>query len=216
MTKYAMYTTSPPDHTQFLLEVLAMYFSDLKQRTITDATSCIGGNARMFVGKFQLVNTVDISKLHTDILVHNFGVLELGKMGAFNVYTDNYLSVYDGIKQDIIFIDAPWGGVEYRSKKDNALYLNDNAGVATSLCDLIQRELFLHAAIIVIKVPKTYNPTRLYKMGMYKYINVIRIMNGPFNVTYNMIVLSHIQPQCRVPTHRILSSVNYKSVMERL
>lgn len=211
ITRYAMYTTSLPDHTEFLLDVLKLYFVDLRQLTITDATSCIGGNARMFVGQFDNVNIVDISKLHIDILRHNFNVLEL--KGNYRVYKDNYLNICTMLDQDIIFLDVPWGGVDYKLYKCRQLFLLDKDRKPVFLQDLIEQKLYLHTKMIVVKVPKTYDISIFYEMGVFKSVKTINVMRAPGRLIYSMVILSHIQPSRIIPTKRILSSVNYRDIM---
>jgi hypothetical protein len=217
LTRYSMYATSLPDHTEFLLDVLALYFSDLKQLIITDATACIGGNARMFIGKFRYVNIVDISKLHIDILKHNFKVLGLNSnVGDFRIYNKNYLSIGASLKQDIIFLDVPWGGVDYRLHSNKELFLFDSNKEPVGLSDLINKKLYLHAKMIVVKVPNTYDISVFRKMGIFKSVNTINVMSRPNKIIYSMVILSHIDPKKNVPKNRILSSVNYRSVMEMI
>jgi len=217
LTRYAMYATSLPDHTEFLLEVLEMYFSDLKQLIITDATACIGGNARMFVGKFRHVNIVDISKIHIDILKNNFKVLGLNNAAnTFSIYNKNYLSIGASLKQDIIFLDVPWGGVDYRLQKNKQLFLFDSNNEAVCLSDLIHKKLYLHAKIVVVKVPNTYDISIFENSGIFKSVETINVTNRSNKIIYSMVILSHIYPNKSVPKRRVLSSVNYKAVMEMI
>jgi hypothetical protein len=217
LTRYSMYATSLPDHTEFLLEVLKMYFSDLKQLIITDATACIGGNARMFVGKFRHVNIVDISKIHIDILKNNFKVLGLNRMAStFSIYNNNYLSIGASLKQDIVFLDVPWGGVDYRLQKNKDLFLFDSKNNPVSLSDLIHEKLYSHAKMVIIKVPNTYDISIFEKAGVFKSVKTINVMNRSKKIIYSMVILSHVYPNKNIPKSRVLSGVNYKAVMEMI
>jgi hypothetical protein len=215
LTRYAMYATSLPDHTEFLLDVLKCYFKNLRDLTVTDATACIGGNSRIFVGKFKHTNIVDISKLHIDILKHNFEVLGLGRVGGYTIINKNYLTVGPGLKQDIIFVDAPWGGVDYKIQNNKSLYLKDEDGKTVDINDLIRDTLHNEAKMIVLKVPKTYDTSAFDGAGLFKYIKTVNVLNRGGWITYSMVILSNVEPFKDVPESRVLSSVNYRAVLNR-
>ena len=59
------------------------------------------------------------------------------------------INIYNKINQDIVFIDAPWGGVNYKYKKTIKLYLSQKCIV--KLSNLIKSKL------VVLKVPINYN-----------------------------------------------------------
>lgn len=213
MSRYSLYATSLADHTLFLLDVLRVYFGDLSKLTITDATSCIGGNARMFVGKFKHVNIVDVSKLHIDILRNNFAVLDIS--GSHTIYNENYLNVGAQLKQDIIFIDVPWGGINYRDMGDDDMFLLDDEGKKVCLRRMIMARLYLCAKMIVVKVPASYNVAQLKGIG-FASVKVINVMKSVDKINYKMILLSHVFPMAMVPNKKMLSTVNYKVVFDMM
>jgi hypothetical protein len=215
LTRYSMYATSLPDHTEFLLDVLKCYFTDLRNLVVTDATACIGGNSRIFVGKFKHVNIIDISKLHIDILKHNFKILGIDKIGGFTIINDNYLTIGPCLKQDIIFIDAPWGGVDYKLQNNKSLYLKDMYGKTVDINDLIIYTLHDKAKMIVLKVPKTYDTTVFDELSLFKSIKVVNVLNRGGWLTYSMVILSNVEPFKEVLESRVLSSVNYRAILNK-
>jgi 16S rRNA G966 N2-methylase RsmD len=89
--------------------------------TITDMTSCVGGNVISFSRFFKKVNAIEIDPLRFDMLKHNTETV----VGATNVNFINgnavelLLGQDDGtapqqFQQDILFMDPPWGGVDYK------------------------------------------------------------------------------------------------------
>lgn len=113
---------------------------------ITDATSCIGGNSYFFAKVFKLVNCVEINENVSEILKSN-----LKRFCNTNIYRCSFNTIKFMLKQDIIFIDPPWGGSIYKTKKKIDLYL-DNINVL----DIIDT-LYNYTRIVVIKVPNNFN-----------------------------------------------------------
>ena len=57
-------------------------------------------------------------------------------------YNDSFISLIDKIKQDIIFIDPPWGGPNYKEIKKLRIELpiNDNKQIGTEKDNLMEDE----------------------------------------------------------------------------
>lgn len=215
MTYYSMYATSLADHTQYMLENIERYFPNLSKLSITDGTACIGGNARMFVGVFNRVNLVDISKIHMDILLHNFRVLGLSNRSDVNIVMGNYLNVATQLSQDIIFLDPPWGGVNYYTKKNGALYFLDDNGEKVLIHKWINTVLYKCAKMIVLKVPKYYSTRAFIDMSKFKCVEVIHVMKDNTRISYKMVIMSHVMPNSRIISkHRLLSTVDYRSILK--
>ncbi|MBA42501.1 MAG: hypothetical protein CMF62_00640 [Magnetococcales bacterium] len=120
--------------------------------TITDATANVGGNTISFAKYFNKVNSVELENLHCDILKHNLKAYELEN--KVNIFCDDYLKTYPSLTQDVIFIDAPWGGVNYKKKEVVDLYLGDYV-----LGKLVTK-IASSTKYIVLKVPKNFNFNR--------------------------------------------------------
>lgn len=116
--------------------------------TITDGTACVGGNTHSFCGFFKNVNGVEIDPLRFQYLCHNLRILEVKNA---LIYHGNFMDICKLIKQDMIFIDPPWGGPNYKSKILIELYLS-NIELST-VCRLISK----YTKYIAIKVPVNFN-----------------------------------------------------------
>jgi 16S rRNA G966 N2-methylase RsmD len=121
--------------------------------TITDATANVGGNSMSFAKFFKKVNSVEIEKVHCDILKNNLEIYNLDH--KTKIYCDNYLEIYKTIDQDVIFIDAPWGGVNYKKKELVDLYLGKK-----SIGEIVNM-IYDKCKLIVLKVPKNFNFKKL-------------------------------------------------------
>jgi ubiquinone/menaquinone biosynthesis C-methylase UbiE len=134
--------------------IIKSYFD--KDITITDATANNGGNTIIFGFMFEKVNSVEINKKEYDILVNNIKVYKLKNITTYN---DDYLNIYDTLKQDVIFIDPPWGGPRYKNKKGLNLFLSGK-----NLINVID---MLTSKIVVLKVPFNFNFEGLFKYGRF-------------------------------------------------
>jgi 16S rRNA G966 N2-methylase RsmD len=116
--------------------------------SITDATACIGGTALAFSKEFAYVNAIELNDVRFKYLVHN-----LHELHAVNVncIRGDSLEECTKLDQQVIFIDPPWGGPEYKNK----------TRVSLSMCNVslssICHTLYNHTAYIVIKVPTNFD-----------------------------------------------------------
>tara|TARA_B100000287_G_C20664120_1_gene791166 strand:+ start:2509 stop:2877 length:369 start_codon:yes stop_codon:yes gene_type:complete len=67
------------------------------------------------------------------------------------IYNCSYNTIKFLLKQDVIFMDPPWGGLNYKNSKEVNLYL-DNINVL----DIVD-ELYNFCSIIFLKIPNNYN-----------------------------------------------------------
>ena len=120
--------TRPYESAQiiYLIENFIRYIEqndiELSTKIITDATACMGGDLIRFSKYFRMVNGIEIIEENFDLLVEN-----CKRFGCFNVnlFCQNYLEIFDKLKQDVIYIDPKWGGIDYKNKDSIVLKLND-------------------------------------------------------------------------------------------
>lgn len=150
------YITIPHDSeriVQFITKKLEKY-KPAKDITIIDSTACVGGDTITFCHNFGKVIPIEIDKKRYDCLLHNLKVYNIN-----NAYTEgcngNCLDIIPNIKVDVevIFVDPPWGGKEYK--------LHDKLDLQLGDMDLDQVvKLFFKTTtvkLIVLKLPKNYN-----------------------------------------------------------
>jgi len=148
------YSISLPDKAQIITNLIAKYMntSDL---VITDAMACVGGDTLTFSKTFTKINACEIDKTRFEYLKHNMEVFECKNINYIN---DNYLNIYDKISQDVIYIDPPWGGPEYKKKDKMRIKFNDETKLE-DLCDrIVEKKL---CKLLVLKLPYNYDLTDL-------------------------------------------------------
>ena len=89
---------------------------------ITDATACMGGDFIKFSRHFKIVNGIEIDPSNFKLLVENCKIFNCNNI---NLFCQDYLEIYDKLKQDIIYLDPPWGGIGYKTKEIICLKMGD-------------------------------------------------------------------------------------------
>jgi predicted RNA methylase len=116
-----MSMTTQRDSKQILTIIEDLFPS--KKFVITDATANVGGDTINFAlsSKVKKVNSFEINPTTFEILEHNVEVYNLTK--KIRLELGNYCDKWKSVKQDIVYIDAPWGGKGYKSYKLVTLFL---------------------------------------------------------------------------------------------
>lgn len=141
--------------------------------TITDMTSCVGGNVISFLQYFNHVNAIELDIERFKMLQNNVN-LACNK-GKAHFYQGNGIDIVKTLSQDIIFVDPPWGGLNYKEKEKVSLFLSDDSGKEYNLGDLVI-ELLKYSKYFAIKVPKNFDIDefkKIIKKGKRKVIKSI-------------------------------------------
>lgn len=124
-----------------------------KSSTITNATSCVGGNTWSFSKHFDRVVAIERDPTRFKYLVHNMNVL-----GAKNVHIINGDAIsillsppQQKQKLSMVFMDPPWGGPDYKKFAKLSLFLSGEP-----LSNFINR-LAKISKYIALKVPVNFD-----------------------------------------------------------
>lgn len=124
---------------------------------ITDGTSGIGGNVISFCNNFKFVNAVELSSVHCSVLENNVKTVYNNK--NVNIVCNDYTKIYSKLVQDVVFLDPPWGGPDYKKYDELDLYLGEH-----NLAKFVGL-LKPYAKMVVIKVPHNFNIKKLVDYG---------------------------------------------------
>lgn len=146
-------TASKADETEAACDTVTDMASIAAKRikyplTVTDGTACVGGNVLSFCDYFTHVNAVECDLTRFEMLQHNLAVLD--KTNAVCLHA-SYLDVMYSLHQDVVFIDPPWGGPEYKDLDQVDLFLD---GIPL---DEICERLRGHTKCVVLKVPTNFD-----------------------------------------------------------
>lgn len=117
-------------------------------QSITDATACIGGNTFSFSKFFKQVQAIEIDYIRYQYLVYNMEVLEANNITCH--HGDLMIECHRMINE-LIFLDPPWGGPEYKTKDKIDLFLSEIE--LSEVCDHIKHS----TKYIALKVPVNFN-----------------------------------------------------------
>ena len=116
--------------------------------TITDGTGNNGSDTIYLALHFKHVNSIEKSPKEFEVLTNNVNTYKLKNVSLFN---NSSLEIIPTLQQDIVYIDAPWGGVNYKQHKQVRLYM-DNQEISQ-----IYKNNKQYAKLFIFKVPRNYD-----------------------------------------------------------
>ena len=169
VTKEGSYSITGKDDGLKLLSIIkSIVKEDIKNLSITDLTGNIGGDTIMFGLNFKTVYSIELDKENFEALQNNVSIFGLTNVKLFN--GDSTKIFYEMDKKsnwytDVLYIDPPWGGPDYKNKENLNLYLGDKR-LDIYLASLIKN---VNIKYIFLKLPRNYNWKALYKI--FGYVN---------------------------------------------
>lgn len=159
-----LYSLSHKEDAEQLSLLMKDKYGDIK---ILDGTAGVGGNSISFGHYFT--NVISIEK---NIERYNFLVENLNSFNLKNKVINGSLIDYLNEDYDLIFIDPPWGGPNYKYEKELSLSL-DNIKLKNMVLTLKDSN-----KIIVLKLPFNYNLNEFSTLNyqIYKIKNYLIII----------------------------------------
>ena len=133
---------------------------DVNNISITDATAGVGGNTLSFGMNFKTVNAIELDEIRYEYLVNNINIYDLKNI---NTYSDDCRVILPTlINQNVVFIDPPWGGKDYKSFKK--LRLNLSSTSIEDLCNNLMdpKKNISCPELILLKLPTNYDVEFLF------------------------------------------------------
>jgi len=127
----------------------------LESKSITDSTACNGGDTINFALKFKSVKAIEIQKENFEILKHNVIQYNLKNIELFHGDCTKLLNW----KSDVIYIDPPWGGPNYKIHENLDLFIGQKR-MDLWIEELLQKDI--RPNYFIIKVPQNFNFSRLF------------------------------------------------------
>jgi len=147
-----------------LLEIIRKEIKTTKDKIITDLTGCVGGDTILFGLNFKKVYSIEYNDNNYKALENNVKVYNLENV---RLHHGDSTKIYNWIT-DVLYLDPPWGGINYKENEKIDLYLGD-VRVDIFIREILEREN--RPKYIFIKLPRNYNFGRLYKFkNRYKKI----------------------------------------------
>jgi hypothetical protein len=211
-TDVSLYSSADVSHSLKTADLISKYY-DISNKTLTEASTCIGGNSWAFANKVKNINLIEIDKNNFKALKHNMSVVfqkdpvnneleyEDGKIMRF--FNDNYIKMRLG--GDIIFYDPPWGGVDYKNEPQVGYSYN---GKFYTVEDMAKKSFYdVPPELIVFRIPMS---TDILDTD-YKYKTTVVFNDLYEKPIYKLIFLSDIKGG-DLPDSVKLKRINYKKI----
>ena len=147
--------------TQIIVKHLKQIKIDCINAIITDATAGVGGNTLSFAKNFKHVHAIEIDKQRSEYLKNNIDIYKFKNVSIYNNDCMNLL--FNFTDHNVVFIDPPWGGKNYKTYDNLTLKINDIT--IESLCNILltHEKSKKNPELVVLKLPINYDIKFLYK-----------------------------------------------------
>ena len=181
ITDEGLYSVSKPKVSEEIINYILLK-TDKKNITILDATGNVGGDSITFglSNKVKKVITTELNPENFKCLMNNIKVYKLEK--KIEIYNVDFIKFYKILKKkvDVIYIDPPWGGPDYKKKSKINLFLS-NISIGKIVNDIIKQKVTDN---IFIKIPFNFNITKfLFETGL-KNLDLYSISNSSVYIIY--------------------------------
>ena len=164
----------------FDLKKIIQKFIDTSDLNIMDATSNIGGDTLSFSTYFKDVHSFEINPIYFNILENNISIYKKDNIFTYNESCVNVLDndfLHDH-SIDVVYIDPPWGGNNYKLFDNIRLYLSPTISLEYFIVSLFSKNI----KMVIIKIPLNYDTIFLKNICEHEHI----IVN--FHILYKMII----------------------------
>ncbi len=150
---------TPPKEAKLIaskaLEHIKKYKSSIDDVTVVDATACMGGDTIALCELFSNVIAIEIDSERFENLNNNLAQYNYRNVQTINGNSLHVLPTLFNI--DIIVLDVPWGGKDYKSKK-NLRLMFDNLELEDFILRCFSNSFAAYQPkIIISKMPKNYD-----------------------------------------------------------
>ena len=183
VTEEGKYSYTKQKDGERTIQFLKRYISSLHTRSILDGTGNIGGDTILFGLNFHTVNSIELDPDNFKALTHN---VNLYKLKNVHLHEGDTTVLYKEYPSDILYLDPPWGGPDYKDKKELDLWIGSHR-VDVFLRDSVLSPREGKPQWIVLKVPFNYKWDRLEMLEGIESMHMLSIRN------YRIVVMK-VQP----------------------
>jgi len=163
MTTEGIYSVSGKEGAEYIRDIIYNNMGMNKNITITDGTGNNGSDTLMLAKYFKQINSIELNQTNYEVLKHNIDVYGYKNINLIN---GNTIEKLNELTQDVLLIDAPWGGKLYFKNPQLKLYLDN-----LELSDIYNQ--FKHKTkLFIVKVPFNYNINNLLSATLIDKIKI--------------------------------------------
>lgn len=182
LTEEGQYSVTRRRDADRIISILKAVLKDTKSKSITDATGCVGGDTIHFGINFQKVDSIEINLKNFEALQNNVSVYDLKNV---SLHLGDAISIFNW-KTDVLYIDPPWGGPNYKDVPNLDLYMSSRR-IDEWLEEILLRKN--RPKYIVLKLPHNFNFVRFNFLSNVDFIKPYRIRS------YVLIVITVHMPK---------------------
>ena len=168
LTEEGKYSVTRRRDADRIISLIKTVLRDTKMRSITDATGCVGGDTIHFGLHFQNVDSIELNQTNFEALQNNVQVYGLTNV---SLHLGDATKLFNW-KTDVLYIDPPWGGPNYKESKNLDLYMSSKR-IDEWLEEILLRKN--RPSYIVLKLPQNYNFTRFNFLSNVDFIKPYRV-----------------------------------------
>jgi hypothetical protein len=168
LTKEGEYSVTKKKDAERIIKIMRNVVGDLKSKTITDATGCVGGDTINFALNYNTVHSIEINPENFKALENNVQTYSLKNVFMYN---GNAIEIFNW-NCNVLYVDPPWGGPDYKTKKNLDLYMSSKR------IDVWFEEILLKKMrpnYIIVKLPQNFNFRRFNFLSNVEHIKPYRI-----------------------------------------
>jgi predicted RNA methylase len=168
LTEEGLYSITRRRDADRIIQIMKNTVGDLKTKTITDATGCVGGDTLHFANAFQFVHTIELNEQNFEALRNN---VEMFKFENIALHNGDATKLFNW-KSDVLYVDPPWGGPNYKEQQSLDLFLS------TVRLDTWLEQVLLRKSrpnYIFLKLPYNYNFARLNFLSNIEHIKPYKV-----------------------------------------
>jgi 16S rRNA G966 N2-methylase RsmD len=173
---------STPNNAKKIANIIGSYFKkSCKDITIVDATAGVGGDTIAFSKKFGKVISIEIDNIRYEHLNNNIEVYGFKNVSTINANSNDIIPKLSNI--DIIYIDPPWGGSNYKNNTNLKLKMAE-IELENLILDYFSPIVMLsQPKMIALKLPKNYDIKYLFnKLNNSDFDNETFIESDKFKI----------------------------------
>jgi hypothetical protein len=142
-----------------IVENMRKLCGSLKNKSIVDLTGNVGGDTIRFGMNFKYVESYELNPENFEALKNNVEVYNLDK--KIKLFMGDSTKLYHTKKVDVLYMDPPWGGPDYKDKENLDLYLGSER-IDLYLKDILEQTW--RPNYIFLKLPSNYNFNRFIEL----------------------------------------------------
>jgi hypothetical protein len=157
MTPEGEYSITKRSDGKRIIQKMTSLMGSPKRKHITDLTGNVGGDTINFALHFGHVESIEIDKDNFEALRHN---VQTFKLKNVTLHHGNSTKIFRW-KTDVLYIDPPWGGPDYKEKTNMDLFLGPER--LDEFLELILLQDW-RPSYIFLKLPRNYNFSRFTEL----------------------------------------------------